>query len=430
MWVRFSPQTTGAYEVSTCNEGTLFDTAIAIYEVGECNDYSSYTVISSNDDSYRNCEGGNGYASTCYISCLEIGTDYYIQIDGWGGGSGDVELTLTSYEEEPEIESLVTNVACANVKGGAGSVALPQVIGLGINYDVAWEGPSNFSSTDRIIRDIAPGDYTCTINNACGFSGETVITVEVAEPVVIDFFTTNTSCLGAGNGAVDPSISGGNDPYSLVWTLPSGATLEEDSLSSLSEGNYLLELTDDNDCVYNGIVTVGTDLEFTFSLGEDQMICSEESINIEGPSGFYIYEWHDDSENSSYIFSAAENEIGDHTVSLTITNQDGCVYTDVATITVDDCLGIDDLVSNEFLIYPNPANDYLYLDLSKISHASNQVKIYNHTGELVLSKRIYDNASIDLAGFSSGIYLVQILGEKNVHHTARVVVNGSSRNEY
>jgi len=52
MWVSFIPETTGAYEISTCNDGNTFDTALALYSADDCSDFSTFTVISANDDAY------------------------------------------------------------------------------------------------------------------------------------------------------------------------------------------------------------------------------------------------------------------------------------------------------------------------------------------------------------------------------------------
>jgi hypothetical protein len=66
--------------------------------------------------------------------------------------------------------------------------------------------------------------------------------------------------------------------------------------------------------------------------------------------------------------------------------------------------GIDNLSSDfSFAIYPNPTSDILNIDTESLE----EVKIYNLTGQLVLSADS-GNKKIDISDLNAGTYLVQI----------------------
>jgi len=414
MWVAFTPETTGSYEVSTCNEGNTFDTAIAVYSSDNCLDFGSFNLISSNDDAYIGCsEGSTGFASTCFVSCLNVGETYFIQVEGWGGESGVTELSVTSYEEEVELLAIIRDVQCANVKGETGSFIIPQANGLGINYTASWEGPFGFSSDERIISELAGGDYTCTITNDCGVSITETFTVEIPSAVVPNFSITDASCSGAGDGGITVDITGGNDPYEVQWSGPNDFIENEGDITDLAAGNYFLEIVDDNDCVYTSQAVVGVEDDLAFSLGESLTLCLNEVVSVEGPIGFYTYAWQDGSFNPTYTFSAAQARVGLHAVTLTIENAEGCTSTDVVNITVEDCVGVNDIKSaSDIKTYPNPVKNGRLILESFDAQGFSQFTLTDLTGRAISVNAVgeYSNQiELNLGNISAGTYMLRFL---------------------
>ena len=62
-------------------------------------------------------------------------------------------------------------------------------------------------------------------------------------------------------------------------------------------------------------------------------------------------------------------------------------------------------------IYPNPSNGIFNMNLS---HQIKTIEVYNIDGKLLFTEtNIYPNMTIDLSGYSSGVYLVNLIGESN-----------------
>ena len=65
--------------------------------------------------------------------------------------------------------------------------------------------------------------------------------------------STNSSCFGANNGAIQTNITGGipfssGAPYLISWTGPNGFTSSASSISNLAPGDYDLSITDAGNC--------------------------------------------------------------------------------------------------------------------------------------------------------------------------------------
>jgi hypothetical protein len=76
-----------------------------------------------------------------------------------------------------------------------------------------------------------------------GFYGGRV-TVTVLAPIVITGNVTNINCFGGETGAIDISVTGGQIPYTYLWS--NGATTQD--LTGLAAGTYTVTVTDGRSC--------------------------------------------------------------------------------------------------------------------------------------------------------------------------------------
>lgn len=64
-----------------------------------------------------------------------------------------------------------------------------------------------------------------------------------------------------------------------------------------------------------------------------------------------------------------------------------------------------------FSVYPNPANDFISFSFSSNSNENDLLKIYDSMGKNIYLKKIVSNPeSLNISGFSSGIYLISFRG--------------------
>ena len=67
------------------------DAQLAVYSVGDCNDFSTFTLVGANDDSNPAC----AFCPLVELTCLIPGQVYYVQLDGFDGEAGAGTITVT-----------------------------------------------------------------------------------------------------------------------------------------------------------------------------------------------------------------------------------------------------------------------------------------------------------------------------------------------
>ncbi len=139
-----------------------------------------------------------------------------------------------------------------------------------------WAGTGITNATtgtfDPSVAGAGNHTITYTIAGTCGDDDNTTITVN--QVASLSAVTTDESCSGAANGAINLTVTGGTAPYSFAWD--NSATTED--LSPLAPGSYIVVVNDANDCAVTQ----------TFNVLEGTGACQEESFyipNIFSPNG-------------------------------------------------------------------------------------------------------------------------------------------------
>ncbi|MBK8683032.1 MAG: T9SS type A sorting domain-containing protein [Bacteroidetes bacterium] len=95
---------------------------------------------------------------------------------------------------------------------------------------------------------------------------------------------------------------------------------------------------------------------------------------------------------------------------------------DLNTVSIESSLH----VYEDITIYPNPATNELYIDLTAITETQIPVRIiiYNLIGNKILEQELFagEIQTIALNNFSAGIYLLQCYQENILLHTEKVMV--------
>lgn len=253
IWAKFIPTTNAtSFEVTTCNPGTSTDTQIAIYKVTDCSDFSTFELVSSNDDMIGGCSAGEYYASQTYTSCLEAGQLYLIQLDGWEGDVGEMELSVHTYSSSISWDALVNGISCPLNKGetGDGSV-YPYSIGAGANFTSVWTGPFGFTSSEQYLQNVDPGTYTLTATTGCGEVHTQTFDIVQPEPWMVTTDIILPNCDVNNDAAIQVNVAGATAPYAFAWSDLAGTPIGTDNpLTGVGMGTYNMVITDGNDCTY------------------------------------------------------------------------------------------------------------------------------------------------------------------------------------
>ena len=95
-------------------------------------------------------------------------------------------------------------------------------------------------------------------------------------------------------------------------------------------------------------------------------------------------------------------------------------FLDKVSIVLDNKASVDDFAKLHFTVYPNPAQDIIYVNsLSSIKEA----EIYDITGKLIMrSNKIGDN-TLDISNLDNGIYMLKIQDINQNLGTRKLVVS-------
>ena len=83
-----------------------------------------------------------------------------------------------------------------------------------------------------------------------------------------------------------------------------------------------------------------------------------------------------------------------------------------------EALDISELINNRLNIYPNPASNYINIDMDNIT----EIYIVDMSGKTVLIENI-DNNTIDVSKLNNGIYTIKVITCKNIYSTQIIINN-------
>jgi|GEM_PF-1954615 len=225
-----------------------------------------------------------------------------------------------------------TDVTCF---GGCDGSAQVTTIGLP-NFSYSW-APGG--QTIQNPTDLCAGTHTVTMTDANSCVATATVTITQPGDIQVVAGVTNVTCNGACDGAVTTAVNGGTPPYSYDWS-PGGETTS--TLSSQCAGTYTLTLTDDNGCMDSLVVTITEPAVLTNAISVTNVTCNGacDGVATATPSGGtapYTFAWSPGGQNTNLCAG---------TYTVTITDMNGCMVTDSATITQPTALQASISVNN------------------------------------------------------------------------------------
>ncbi len=146
------------------------------------------------------------------------------------------------------------------------------------------------------------------------------------------------------------------------------------------------------------------------TLGNDTNMCINHSIVLSPGSGFAAYEWMNGNTEPTFEVDSTLGGLGDHEISVMVTDENGCTAEALVTITIEECAGIDQFAINELVtIYPNPSEGIIHIDISYSKLQIEEIVIMNAMGRVVYQDAIkLNNKAIDLSTYGKGLYFIKL----------------------
>lgn len=248
--------------------------------------------------------------------------------------------------------------------------------------------------TTHYIENLPAGIYTVEASDIRGCYDSLEIAVTSPDPLMLEIEFTEWLCAGALDGQIVFMVSGGTPEYSYFLN---GVENQGPIISGLSEGNYLLQVSDTNSCSQETQVEIYTlepiDIEFDIipassATSLDGIIIS----NVNGGLPPYSYNWSTSQDESVIVY------LPSGWYSLELTDSNNCISVDSAFV---GTLLLESLSEAASYVYPNPTTDKLFF----IESATN-INVYSKEGKLIVHKS--EGEFIDLTQLANGIYYISL----------------------
>ncbi|MCF8409472.1 MAG: SprB repeat-containing protein, partial [Crocinitomicaceae bacterium] len=321
-------------------------------------------------------------AMTQDISGLSSAT-YSVIIADLNGCTKSHSVSITQPAAPLSLTQTRVNVKCFG--NSTGSIDL-TVAGGTSPYTYSWSS----GQTTQDISNLVAGNYTVIVTDSKGCTATLTVSVsQPAAPLSAQITPSAVLCFGGNSGSINLIPAGGTSPYSFLW---SNSAVTED-LTALTTGNYSVQITDANNCVFTISTTITQPIApLSLTLSMDEPACfggldGNIDVSISGGTIPYAYSWN------SGALTEDLPAVGSGFYQVTVTDLNGCI-----------------IVGDTVITEPAPVS---------LMHSQVDVLCYgNSTGAINLMPNggtapytfLWSNGSTqeDLTNIPAGIYLVTV----------------------
>lgn len=428
IWVRTTiPDSSGGVTIQFENEGGctgLF-----------CQTNITYAWYTSSDGTcngleYRGCD-----AVSCFIGC----SDGEIQVDGIAGE----DVWVRIWEEDDQGFNMTINQISPTAPADRCYTALP-LSGYGCNYGATSPTSGLYSEPDIGSWTSAahPGGFCQDgdmdpLTNTIWSSNENLVWYTYTHAGGdFDLAIDNMSCIGGAASAQVGVFTNSGGPDNPTCDLSTetgygcsvGVGAVQLSIASLPPGDYII--------VVDGNAGAECDWIFTDFIGNTPLPIQLHSFEAEllNPNKVQL-EWITMSEKNNDFFTIERSQDGVYWEEIGFvdgagTSNETIVYTEYD---LDPYYGVSyyrikqtdfdgkqsyskvESITNKEIrnikIYPNPANDMLYIEYGVDDDL--EVEIYNSLGQLerLDMKNVHGRVSLNVSSLSAGVYMVVLKSE-------------------
>jgi hypothetical protein len=365
------------------------------------------SATSSNGNSlkwYDLPTGGTPLASAPVPSTSTAGVySYYVsQANSNNDESPRVVITVTinALPSTPIISASGPTSFCT---GGSVDLASSSTTGN------VWTSATIFATTPTITV-TSSGTYSVTVTDTNGCSSSSTPTSVNVSSAPIP--TVSASSTQACSGELVTLTSSTADAY--LWS--NGDTTQ--AIQVIASGNFSVLTTNSNACdgVGNSVPTTVT---FTTSPSAAASFSTNGNVvtftNTSTGASSYSWDFSDFTNSSATSPSHAFISNGSYPVILTAING---ACTDTLLLIVNITVGIEELMGlNNITIYPNPANESLFVAFENQSGSAFKVFVSDRVGRIIQTIDVQDEdqnfVTMNVSALANGMYSILFVGQNS-----------------
>ncbi len=247
---------------------------------------------------------------------------YTVTVTDANGCTIQQNITVTQ-PTQVQVNGSSVNLNCNNVCSGS-ATANPS--GGTPPYTYSWT-PGN--ATTSSIAGLCAGTYTVTVTDANGCTQQQVFNITQPPPIVPNQTSTNIPCFGLCVGTATVNPTGGNSPYTYLWS-PGGQTTN--SVTGLCAGNYTVVITDATGCTRQQVFNITEPQPLVLTPSQQPLQCNNTcigvaAVSVAGGTAGYSYLWTPGNFTTSTITGLCAG-----TYTCVVTDANGCTQTTTVTI--------------------------------------------------------------------------------------------------
>jgi hypothetical protein len=389
---------------------------LSIYQVNTCAELSGGALTST---ATTVCSGDN-----VVISSQAVNGVNYQWLESGNLVSGATANTITT--------TLAGNYSLAFANSTLACVDTSSVVSVQVNQLPNVDAGANLTVCQgNAVTLTAAGASTYTWNNGVqnnvaftpANSGSYIVEgIDANGCTDLDTVALTVAIYPSANAGIDQVLCESNMPLTLVavsnqfnvnYAWNTGQTSSQIQVNSSTVA--LVTVTNAAGCSTVDSVVVEVNADPIIDLGSDSTVCENWlplSLTPSSTANLTTYNWSTGETTPSISIDQAG------TYGVTVRDVNNCESQDEITISVESCLGLDELEA-EVTVYPNPATSAITIASS--FEGGMNVMVYSLEGRLIESVQTEQaEFAIDCSDWATGTY--RVVMQQNQHVTERLII--------
>ncbi len=331
-----------------------------------------------------------------------------------GRGRQILDTVMVASAPQPSLALASSDVQCGTTAGGSLTASVTSGTAP---FQYQWLPTAVDTS---VLVQQQPGDYALTVIDANGCQDSASASIALLGMLTLMVDGKTISCYNAGDGWLSASPVTGAAPFSWGWQGWPGT----DSIAQpLGPGSYAVTVSDAFGCTAAFTfppmaqpdslwATVGTNDQTDLIMPNGTAVVT----TISGGTSPFDYLWEPGGSTTQAIAGLVAG-----TYTVTVTDEQGCEV--VVQAVVDLMVGTEEAEGQAFVVYPNPAVDWVKVLLPD-GLSGYLVELADASGRVLRSLVVPPATAycqLDMKGLPSGTYFLVVKRNGQLVFTSQVV---------